>query len=93
MKRYIIFVGGGIQEKNIIKVLKKHYKIILFDINKNCPCRKLANKFVNISAHDYPKIRNSLKKLKKYNPLCSITFSEHEFANTMLNNAFLKKKN
>ena len=51
-KNFIVFVGGGVQEVNILKFLNKKYKIILLDRNKECACKKYSDLFINVSATD-----------------------------------------
>ena len=92
-KNFIVFVGGGVQEVNILKYLKRKYKIILLDRNKKCACKKYSDLFINVSATDLFGIKKKMRKILKKKPLIALTFSELEMATTVINNAiFLENR-
>lgn len=86
-KKYIIFIGGGTQQYDLVKFLGLNFKIILVDRNNNSPCKAISDVFINIDCNNKIKIFNNIKKLvdiKKI--LCSITFSELEETTNYINN-------
>ncbi len=92
-KKFIVFVGGGVQEVNILKYLKRKYKIILLDRNKECACKKYSDLFINVSATNLYSIKKNISKILKKRPLIALTFSELEMATTVINNAiFLENR-
>ena len=68
---YIIYLGGSITHSVNFRFLKKKkYKIILFDKNPNCYCRKYSDFFFNISQTKTEEILLKIKNFfynKKFN--------------------------
>lgn len=63
MKNIIVSLGAGLNQIPLIKKIKeKNYFSLAFDLDNNAPGKKIADKFVNISSHDYKKIIDYIEK-------------------------------
>lgn len=63
MKNIIISLGAGENQIPLIeKIKEKKYFCLAFDLDSNAPGKKIADKFVNISSHNFKEIIDYIEK-------------------------------
>ena len=61
----ILVIGGSVDSTLICDLLRKNnHRIIVVDINPNCPAKRYCDQFINISTYDFKEQIEILKKNK-----------------------------